>query len=59
MKVAVTGANGYIGRHVVSSLLELGHQVVAVDISIGDFIDDRAEKKKLIFLIIKLIFMKN
>lgn len=45
MKVAVTGANGYIGRHVVSSLLELGHQVVAVDISIGDFIDDRAEKR--------------
>lgn len=47
MKVAVTGANGYIGRHVVSSLLELGHQVVAVDISIGDFIDDRAEKKEI------------
>ena len=45
MKIAVTGANGYIGRHVVSSLLDLGHQVIAVDLSMGDFIDARAEKK--------------
>lgn len=32
-KVAVTGANGYIGRHVTSKLLELGHEVIAVDIN--------------------------
>lgn len=30
MKIIVTGANGYIGRNVVSALLNKGHQVVAV-----------------------------
>jgi len=28
MKILVTGANGYIGRYVVSSLIDRGHQVV-------------------------------
>lgn len=31
MKVVVTGANGYIGKHVVDKLLDMGHNVVAVD----------------------------
>lgn len=31
--IAVTGANGYIGRHVVDALLEKGAEVIAVDIS--------------------------
>lgn len=32
MKIAVTGANGYIGKHVVDALTEKGHDVTAVDI---------------------------
>src|SRR5713226_8719931 len=30
MKILVTGANGFIGRHVVAALLARGHQVVAL-----------------------------
>lgn len=31
MKVAVTGAGGYIGRFVVKTLVDQGHEVVAID----------------------------
>jgi len=30
MKIAVTGANGFIGRHVVAAALQAGHRVLAV-----------------------------
>ena len=46
MKILVTGADGYIGRHIVNNLLDLGHEVIAVDIHTDD-INDKAEKKKL------------
>ena len=42
MKILITGANGYIGRHVVKTLLDQGHQVVACDINTDD-VDKRAE----------------
>lgn len=32
MKILVTGASGFIGRHVVKALISRGHQVTAVDI---------------------------
>ena len=31
MKILVTGAAGYIGSHVVISLIKAGHQIFAVD----------------------------
>lgn len=40
--VLVTGAGGYIGRHVVSRLLDMGHRVIAADIRL-DGVDPRAE----------------
>ncbi len=43
IKVLVTGANGYIGRHVVKELLDKGCYVIACDINTDD-IDDRAKK---------------
>lgn len=46
MKVLVTGANGYIGRHVVKALLDKNADVIACDIVTND-IDERADRKSL------------
>ncbi|SHK26368.1 NAD(P)-dependent oxidoreductase [Fibrobacter sp. UWB12] len=46
MKILVTGANGYIGRHVVNALLDLDVHVVACDLNTAD-VDPRAERKTL------------
>lgn len=41
MKVLVTGASGYIGRHVVTMLCDMGAEVIAADLR-TDGIDSRA-----------------
>ena len=46
MKVLVTGANGYIGRHVVKALLDKGADVIACDIVTNE-VDKRAEFRSL------------
>lgn len=46
MKILVTGANGYIGRHVVRTLLDKGADVIACDL-VCDAIDERVECRKL------------
>lgn len=45
-KVLVTGANGYIGRHVAKALLDRGAGVIACDIATDD-VDERAERRSL------------
>ncbi|VTX49131.1 dTDP-6-deoxy-L-talose 4-dehydrogenase (NAD(+)) [uncultured Leptotrichia sp.] len=43
-QILVTGANGYIGKHVVEWLLDNNYDVLATDICL-DRVDDRAQKK--------------
>jgi nucleoside-diphosphate-sugar epimerase len=43
MKIAVTGANGYVGSHLIKVLLDNHHEILAVDF-LHNNVDERAEK---------------
>lgn len=43
MKILITGANGYLGQHVVKAVLDLGYDVIASDLYY-DGLDERAER---------------
>lgn len=43
MKILITGASGYIGKHVVKKLLDLGQDVIACSRNL-DVVDNRATK---------------
>ncbi len=45
-KILVTGANGYIGRHVVNELCRRGHNVIAADLRLDD-IPENIEKRQM------------
>ena len=42
MKILITGGNGYVGSHVVKSLLDMGHDVFVCDVR-TDNVDKRAK----------------
>ena len=42
-KILVTGSGGYIGQHVVKTLLDMNQDVIAVDFN-NDNVDERATK---------------
>ena len=44
MKILVTGANGYLGRGIVKSILDCGNEVIATDFK-TDYIDERADRR--------------
>lgn len=43
MKIAVTGANGYLGQGIVKQLIKDGNEVIAADYTL-DNVDPRAKK---------------
>lgn len=45
MKYLVTGANGYIGSHIVKVLLDHGHEVCAADVAFSN-VDERAVRSE-------------
>ncbi|WP_394405154.1 NAD-dependent epimerase/dehydratase family protein [Streptococcus sp. 20-1249] len=46
MKILVTGANGYLGKGITTSLLDHGHEVIATDFVV-DSVDVRAKRVKV------------
>lgn len=59
MKILITGASGYIGKHVVREFLQNNHEVYACDLSLKNFIEDFKSYKDSLKCIEKDIFSSN
>lgn len=57
-RILVTGAYGYIGRHVVTALCDLGAEVLAVDFRTEELIHGLRAGFS-IFLMVRQIFIRN
>ena len=53
--ILIISAKGYIGSHVVSALLEMGHEVTACDLRVSNIVDcvEKVEKRSKCLLTIK------
>ena len=51
MKIAITGAAGFIGRNLVSALAEQGHDLLAIDNEFRGSFNSLGEKKNISKLI--------
>ena len=49
-KILVTGANGYIGRHVVNELCRRGHNVIAADLPPDDIPANIEKRQKSVLI---------
>lgn len=47
MKIVVTGSKGFIGEQLCKSLLNIGHEVVEIDLSLGDNVEKWETFEKL------------
>lgn len=46
MKILVTGVAGFLGSHVASSMVKLGHEVIGIDNLVGGYIDNIPKQVK-------------